>query len=210
MTVMQSPDQATYLAVTPAGAFFAVAAPSPDAVRKFIWRLLALPSTPNANELNSCLDDELARTTPDLIERLIGLGWLRYLATQDSARLISPELLFPQLLTQLSDRGRALLADHQGLQIANGGFSDADAAGLAALSADANALAQRCAMLLPEMGSNLARAWATVDAAGNSQIGVWPIHLPDRQFALVIEGRPLFIRDAFQQLVWCLMRRYGI
>jgi hypothetical protein len=202
-------DQNAYLSVTPAGAFFAIASQHPAPERTLLRQILARSDTPQIAELEA--PDGLAAQAQgsDGLAGLIDLGWISLLMEQETAPLMPLEQLLPKLLVQLSDNGRALLADQQGLQIANAGFAERDAAGLAALSADANALAHRCAMLLPELAASLPRAWATVDAAGNSQIGVWPIHLPERQFALIIEGRPLINRQAFKHLIWSLMRRYG-
>lgn len=195
-----------FLAVTSAGAYFAVAAGEVDPDRTLILNLLAEAQSPLEQTLNMAGDP----TVSEQLSRLKARGWLANRSEADSAPRSTLEALLPVLLPDLSDRGRALLADHQGLAIGLGGFSEHEAQGLAALSADALALARRAAQLLPHFGSHLPGSWAMVDAAGNSRVGVWPIHLPGRQFTLVIEGRPLFVRVAFQQLVWTLVRRYGV
>ena len=50
-------------------------------------------------------------------------------------------------------------------------------------------------------------AWAMVDAAGNSQIGVWPVFIGATRFALLVAGRPLFSKTAFVDLIRTLVRR---
>lgn len=200
---MATETEGNFLAVTPAGAFHAIASGGAQPARTLLLHLLARDS--------SLSDTEAGGLTADagLLARLLDIGWLARRPLAESAPLSSLESLLPELLPSLSDQGRALLADHQGLQIGYGGFGETEAQELAALSADALALARRCQVLLPELASRLPAAWALVDAAGNSQLGVWPLFLPQRVFALVIQGRPLFTRAAFPTLVWTLVRRYG-
>jgi hypothetical protein len=198
-----------YLSVTPAGAYFSVAARDADPARTLLLQLLAEERAPR------CDIDWLKRGQDNsahqlaTLERLLGLGWLVGLEQQEVIDEGSLEKLLPELLPQVSSQGRALLADQQGLQIGYAGFSESQAAGLAALSSDAVALSQRYRQLVHASEGQYPGAWAMVDAAGNSRIGVWPLFLPERWFALVIAGRPLFTRSAFQRLVWTLAHRFG-
>ncbi|MEW5789098.1 MAG: hypothetical protein AB1899_14725 [Pseudomonadota bacterium] len=189
-----------FLAVTPAGAFYTVAMVDPTPERQLLLHLLAAPGTPRLADLSG---------QEETLARLSTRGWLRSQAIGQEAPGGTLENLLPDLLPHLSDQGRALLADHQGLAIGQGGFPENEVSVLAALSADAVALGQRARQLINGPGRHLPHAWAMVDAAGNSRIGIWPLFLPGRQFHLVIEGRPLFVRAAFTQLVWILVRRYG-
>ena len=50
---------------------------------------------------------------------------------------------------------------------------------------------------------------ATVDAAGNSQLGLWPLAIGTHAFLLVVAGAPLFNHAAFADMVWGLTRRYA-
>jgi hypothetical protein len=199
---MHSSGEGPFLVVTPAGAYFSVAAPDEDPARQVLRHLMASGRSLRREDLPA--GGEGAE-----VQRLLTLGWVQARPEPDSCPEASLEALLPVLLPDLSELGRSLLADHQGLAIGHSGFDEAEVQGLAGLSADAVALHRRAAPLLPDRGPRLPRAWAMVDAAGNSRIGFWPLYLPGRQFVLVLEGRPLFIRTAFQQLVWILVRRYG-
>jgi hypothetical protein len=192
-----SADIAPYLRVTPAGAYHAVAARQPDPARLFLLRLLMQPS---AGYLESDRDGSV-------INRLLALGWLERTNEAAEAPTGSLERLLPDLLPRVSARQCAVLADHQGLPLGFSGVDETKAQGLAALSAAAVGLGRRYREVVGDGDERFASAWAMVDAAGNSQIGVWPLFLPGRWFALVIAGRPLFTHAAFQHLVWSLARR---
>ena len=50
---------------------------------------------------------------------------------------------------------------------------------------------------------------ATVDAAGHSQLGLWPLSVRGQGFLLVIAGAPQLDRRAFADAVWGLAHRYA-
>ncbi|MCB1013508.1 MAG: hypothetical protein KDB10_00110, partial [Acidimicrobiales bacterium] len=52
-------------------------------------------------------------------------------------------------------------------------------------------------------------AWALVDGAGNSQVGFWPLHIGEERFVLSVVGIPRLHQQAFTDLIWVLMLRYG-
>ncbi len=81
--------------------------------------------------------------------------------------------------------------------------------GLAAISANLSEVYQRHKRLLRGNLRFNQNAWGLIDAAGNSEVGFWPLYIGYNQFTLVIHGMPQLNRPAFKQLVWSLMRRYG-
>lgn len=185
---------------TPAGAYFAVAANSDDPLRQAIFSLLAFPDPwPAADGLDAAT-----------VDQLLARGWIGTVDQGgEAAPTVSLERDLPELLAALSSEGCALLADQQGLQMAVAGFDERQAPGLAALSSDAVALGLRHRKLMRQAGQSAAApaSWAMVDAAGNSQLGVWPVFIGGLSFALVIRGRPLFAQAAFVRLVRILVRR---
>jgi hypothetical protein len=118
------------------------------------------------------------------------------------------EQLLPPLLAQFSSAGRALLADPQGIYVAHVGFSNEETDELSALSAALTSVHQRFAGLLHGNLKLAANGLAIVGAAGYSELGVWPLHVDDATFALVVADMPQFNRTAFLDLAWALYSRY--
>ena len=48
-----------------------------------------------------------------------------------------------------------------------------------------------------------------MDAAGNSQLGFWPLFIDTQRFALILQGVPRFNQPVFTELVWALSTRYA-
>ncbi len=180
-------------------------------MRRLLLRLLKERSTPRLGAVPWA--DWLGQAPPepavDLVARMETLGWLWGLETPQHCPSESLERLLPQLLPSLSSVRQALLADRQGLQIAYAGLDEAQAQGIAAVSADAVALAFRCRSLLGGLEQTGPGSWGMIDAAGHSQLGVWPLFLGTERFALVLGGRPRFNHPDFLRLVWALARRLG-
>lgn len=200
-----------YVNVTPAGAYRAVVGAQDDAARALLGRLLALPATPMLDQAGLA-DLAGGGSKDDLIEllyRLQGLGWLAGSNTQREIPEYNMERDIPRLLCELSSTGKALLADAQGFYLANSGFAHEAVEELAVLAASVAALQTRHAALLNNNLRLATGGWAAVDAAGNSQIGFWPLHVGGQKFVLVVAGYPALERQAFADLVWWLSRRYA-
>lgn len=191
------------LYATPAGTYFAVSAAEPHPLRTAVFGLLAQPDRWPAGPDETAVAPHAA----ELTERLLQFGWASPLGQAEERSAASLEQLLPELLAALSADGCALLADHQGLQMAVAGFDETQAPGLAALSSEAIALGQRHRRLLRQNEGATPASWAMVDAAGHSQLGVWPLFIGPTWFALVIQGRPQFTQAAFVRLVGMLVRR---
>ena len=100
------------------------------------------------------------------------------------------EELLPTLLAQLSRRGKALLADAQGFYLATAASRTRPAEELSALSADLGLLHERHQRMLRHNLGIDRSSWALIDAAGNSQLGVWPLFIGSQRFALVLPRAP--------------------
>jgi hypothetical protein len=197
-----------YLGIAPAGAYHATAANESTPARRLLWRLLKERYTPRVGDLPwaDWLGDSQDESAADLVARMETLGWVWGLEAPQYCPTDGLERHLPHVLPTLSSLSQALLADHQGLQIGYAGFDEAQAQGIAAVSADAVALAFRCRTLLGSMERTGPGAWGMIDAAGHSQIGVWPLFLGTKWFALVLGGRPRFNHPDFLRLVWALSR----
>ncbi|MEJ2590775.1 MAG: hypothetical protein P8178_05120 [Candidatus Thiodiazotropha sp.] len=137
------------------------------------------------------------------------MGWLSGVKETQAAPAGTLEDVLPGLLEQLSADGKALLADNQGFYLATSGFPHEAAESLSAVSADLSSLYERHRRLLANNLGQREQAWALTDAAGNSQLGFWPLFVGSQRFVLVIEGRPCFNQPAFRDLVWMLTLRYS-
>ncbi|MCU7842074.1 MAG: hypothetical protein KZQ94_22225 [Candidatus Thiodiazotropha sp. (ex Troendleina suluensis)] len=200
-----------YVAVTQAGAYYAVASPGKDPSRQLLRTLLKQDKSPpltlellkewtNSNDENGSLE---------LLYHAQKLGWLEGLVEERSVPSGALEDIVPNLLPSLSLDGKALLADDQGFYISSKGFVHEAAEELSALSADIASLHDRHHGLLRNNLGLSTGAWALIDAAGNSQVGFWPLFVGDQRFVLVVGGVPSFNQPALTKLIWSLSFRYG-
>lgn len=200
-----------YMAPTPAGAFYCYASPNQDPARRLLQRLLLLRETPR---LSSARLSEWAGVSEGEAHQLLYHLQSQSLVHGLEQPLTCPsgplEEVLPNLLPALSSEGKSLLADDQGFYVASSGFPHESAEELAALSADLGVLHKRHIHLLANNLGYRANAWTLGDAAGNSQIGFWPLYIGHQRFSLVIEGIPHLNQQAFTELAWVLGVRYGI
>lgn len=200
-----------YLLPSPAGAFQAVSSTVNDRPRQFLQRLLRQIKTPELSveqliQLTG-LDEESKAL--ELLHHCQRLGWVQGVDSPRDAPQGALEDILPELLADITEHGKVLLADEQGFYLACSGFAHETAEELSALSADLALLHQRHAgLLLNNMGIS-SHAWALVDVFGNSQIGFWPLFIGANRFVVAIAGIPHFNREAFVLLVWALSTRYG-
>lgn len=200
-----------FVSVTPAGAYYAVASAEDEPARRLLFGILAEPRTPALSVERVCA--WTGEANPDeamaLLHRVQSVGWV---CAESSAREVPPmrmEQDMPALLRQLSDRQRALLADPEGFQLANSGFTHEAAEQLAALAAELATIHQRYRGLLRGNLRLNAGGLAAVDAAGHSQLGLWPLSVRGQDFLLVIAGAPQLDRRAFADAIWGLAHRYA-
>jgi hypothetical protein len=204
-------NAAQYLFPTPGGAYYAVADNSDDAARRLLLALLLEPSTPLVSPA-SLMDWTGVADEGDALEvlyRAQQLGWVQ--GENQSRRLpgTTLETDSPALLAEISSDGCAMLSDEQGFYISSQGFAHEAAEELALLAAElTQAVGRRVGVLQRNLGIS-GGAWAAVDAAGNSQLGVWPLHIGRIKFCLTVLGTPRLNRPAFTELVWMMVNRYG-
>lgn len=199
-----------YLAPTPGGAYYAVSRTADEAPRRFLQALLRERETPLLTA------DWLSRFTglgeQDALQLLYHMqtgGLIEGLAHPLTAPDDSLETMLPQLLGQLSDSGRAVLAERRGLLIGAAGFKHESTEEFAALAADLMAVHARYERLLHQNVRARGDGWGLVNASGNAEIGCWPLHVGEQRFLLVIGGLPQFNQPAYTTLVWTLAVRYG-
>lgn len=210
MTAFQL-NQGVYVTPTPAGAYYCVASEEDSPSRRLLNTLLTKKETPliSPQELRQWNDFESEEKALELLYHTQSLGWIEGLDAQQHAPPGTLETTLPSLLSQLSGAGKALLADSQGFYICSEGFPHESAEELSALSADIASLQLRHQRLLQNNLGLGTSAWSLVDAAGNSQLGFWPMFIGDQRFVLVISGIPHLNKPAFTRLVWSLCKRYG-
>ena len=200
-----------YISPTPAGAYYAVSTPQKDESRSLISHLLQQESNPlltmqNLVTWSNAADEDSAR---ELLYHIQELGWVQGSDSPETAPAGALEETLPQLLGPLSGDGKALLADSQGFYLASRGFPHETAEELSALSADLASLYTRHQGVLDGNLGLGSSAWAIVDAAGNSQIGFWPLYIGEQCFVLAMAGLPHLNQPELTRLIWALNKRYG-
>lgn len=199
-----------HISITPRGAYYAVQDNAKDATRSILLKLLykdsSLPLKDSELTELCGMDSEDAAS---MIHRMQSLGLISGQEEVEMAPEKNLEDALSDLLGSLSDSKKVLLAEHSGLYLGASGFPHEAAEELAAISANLSEVYERHKRLLNgNLGFNQ-RAWGLIDAAGNSEVGFWPMYVGYNQFALVIHGMPQLNRPAFKRLVWLLIRRYG-
>ena len=198
-----------YIAPSSAGAYYAIANPAMEPVRRFLFSLMREATTPFLNRFNLQTWTGLGlEESLNLLYRVQSLGWAVGLEEEETAPEQPLEQLLTELLPKLSEEGKILLADNQGFYLTSVGFPHETAEELSALSADLASLYERHSGLLQSNLGMPLQAWGMIDAVGNSQLGFWPLNMGQDRFVLVINGRPCFNQPAFKELVWALTRRY--
>lgn len=199
-----------YVLPTPAGAYTAAAHRGEDAVRRLLCCLLRQQTSPLLTQ--QALEDWTGLKQGDAQEALYhaqSQRWIEGFRQPRSSLAGALESLLPELMPKLADSGRVMLADGHGFYVATSGFTHEAAVELAALSADIASLDGRHDGLLKQNLRLQCSAWSLVDAAGNSQLGFWPLFIDDQRFVLILQGQPHFNQPAFTDLVWALSTRYS-
>ncbi|MEZ5536464.1 MAG: hypothetical protein R3F02_12660 [Thiolinea sp.] len=199
-----------YLSATPGGAFYAVQDNTPDPGRSFLHQLLKEPKTPLFNAEVACKLSGLSKKRAlEFVHWMQEAGLIAGQEQPESAADETLEQALPDLLRSLSDEGKAVLAESQGLYLGSAGFPHEAAEELAALSANLSEVYSRHKELLSGNLGYRQRAWGLVGASGNSEVGFWPVYIEQNRFTLIIEGVPQLNQSAFRNLIWALEIRYG-
>ncbi len=199
-----------YINVTPRGAYYAIQDSASDATRNVLIKLLQEDETPPLSievveEITGLKDEDAF----NFVDRIQSLGLISGQKESESAPDDNMEDILPELLGSLSESEKVLLAEHSGLYLGASGFPHEAAEELAAISANLSEVYQRHKGLLQGNLRFNQHAWGLIDAAGNSEVGFWPLYIGYNQFTLVIHGMPQLNRPGFKHLIWSLMKRYG-
>jgi hypothetical protein len=200
-----------FLKPTPAGVYYAIAKAEDTPARRLLRNLLGCPKTPEVTEefLPVLSESQSLDQSLTLLHRMHSLRWVQGL---DSPLVLSNESLediLPELLPELAETDKVLLADAEGFYLSSVGFPHETAEELAALSADMMSLQDRHAALLLKNLHLGSEAWGVMDKAGDSRLGIWPLHIGKYRFTLVMPGIPHFDHPNFVRLVWILTTRYA-
>jgi hypothetical protein len=199
-----------YLEPTPAGAYYAVSSTHDEPARRVLIGIMSDSSLPLSDISRiSHWSGESEADTMALVKRLQEMSLLSGTKNQITVPDGSLEVVLPDILAKVSIENKALLADDQGFYLSTSNFPHEAAEALSAVSADLGSLYDRHRLLLKNNLSIDVQAWALSDAAGNSQLGFWPIYIGRQRFVLIIQGRPTLNQPSFRDLIWVLLLRYS-
>lgn len=197
-----------YLVPTPAGAWYAMAGEEKDARRQVLHGLLrggACRPVPLGKlvEWTGLPDRKTIRT---LLFRMQREGWLNA-DVQPLALPAGPlDDALEALLATISDCGRALVGNDDGLCVAAAGFARAEAERLAALAAGLYPVYRQHRRHGVEAPGEVL-SW-TLNASDGSTVTVRSLHLGGRVFHLVVSGAPAWDAAAIVPCAALLSRRY--
>ncbi|MDO4642117.1 MAG: peptidase M23 [Neisseria sp.] len=198
-----------YPRITPAGAYYAVSNNTASASRTLLHGLLKA----NADELISAekllawSDTSDINIALNLLYRLQRLEFLYgdELPSVDNAYLADEQL--PELLGRLSNVGKALLADQNGLYFANAGFHHETAEEVGILASEVVAVGERHQLLLKNNLNIHHTAWGICDPSGQTELTFFPLYIGKNKLILVIGGAPDLNQEAFVSLIKALSNR---
>jgi len=204
-------DDEMFVLPSPAGVYYATSSNQTDLSRGLLLALMTQIDSQfiTKEKLFNWLNIDNHETTFELLHKIQQLGWLKSYSEKQSAPSGALEQIMPPLLAELSSTNKALLADQQGFNLASHGFTHEAAEELSALSADLVSLRLRHGNLLFNNLNIKTQALGLIDAAGNSQLGFWPLYIGKHCFTLVMSGIPQFNQPNFTNLVWMLTNRYA-
>ena len=203
-------NEGLYLNITPRGAYNAVHDNGNDISRDILIKLLQFDETPElSTETLTKLFPDQSDDNLSILSRMQDIGLISGQEKSESIPENNLEHMLPELLGTLSDSGKALLADTSGLYLGASGFPHEAAEELAAISANLSEVYQRHKDLLQGNLGFRQHAWGLVDAAGNAEVGFWPLYIGNHIFTLVLHGLPQLNQPSFKFLVWLLIKRYG-
>lgn len=200
-----------YPKITPAGAYYAVSGYQPNPSRALLHSILRLetPKAVNRDDLIHWVGTDNYDTALSLLYRLQRLEFLYGEETPTVVPQTDLEARLPEMLSKLSDTGKALLADDNGLYFATAGFHHESAEEVAALAGEVARLSEQHALLIKNNLNINQNSWAICDPSGRSELAFFPLYFGDVKLILVIGGNPQLQNDDFVELVQVLYRRYG-
>ncbi|QEL54944.1 roadblock/LC7 domain-containing protein [Chromobacterium paludis] len=203
-------NDSLYPMATPAGAYFAVASQEKTLARRLLSQILRLGhSVPLTRDLLAEWCDGDAEAALDALYRLQRLDFVHGTEAPRPPLGGNLESQLPPVLAALSDCGRAMLADDNGLYYAAAGFHHETAEEVAALAGDIASLGRRHALLLQQHLQLGSSAWAVANPAGASELAFYPLYIGQQSFVLIIGGAPRLQDQHFVTLVELLARRYA-
>lgn len=200
-----------YPRVTSAGAYYAISGYQPNPSRNLLYNIL------KQEKPKAVSQEVLAEWTgTDNLEAAISLLYrlqrLEFLYGEENPTVVSQSDLenrLPNLLGSLSDVGKALIADDNGLYFATAGFHHESSEEIAALAGEVARLSEQHALLIKNNLNINQNSWSVCDPSGRSELAFFPMYFGDNKLILVIGGTPQLQNDNFVELVQVLYRRYG-
>lgn len=200
-----------YPKITPAGAYYAVSGDTASASRTLLYGLLR--SEPNETISNEKLmkwaETNDFESALNLLYRLQRLEFLYGDENVGDEDLNLSDEQLPELLSKLSNSGKALLADENGLYFANAGFHHEAAEELGILAGEIAEVADRHQLLIKNNLHIHHSAWGICDPTGQSELTFFPLYIGMSKLILVIGGMPDLNKEEFVTLVKVLHNRYG-
>lgn len=173
-----------------------------DILRRRRTRVIAVDDVQRIMEIDS------RQQFAEEMQTILTLGWLEEHDTPLQLPEDALEELLPQLLTALSSTGHTFLSDSHGFPLFSSGFPRKDVESLSAMSAQFSTIYDKYHQVIQRTANSPTQAWGMIDAAGNSNMGIWPINVGDHSFNLLIQGVPRLDHPNFVILVWLLYSRY--
>lgn len=199
-----------YLFPSAAGVYHLACQPSQTSAKKLFSDILRRTHTRiiTTHEVQRIMEINSHQRFTEEMQTILSLGWLEEHDTPFQLPDDALEELLPQLLTVLSSTGHTFLSDSHGFPLFSSGFPKKDVEALSAMSAQFSSIYDKYHAVIQRTAQSPTQAWGMIDAAGNSNMGIWPISIGNHGFNLLIQGIPKLDHPNFVILVWLLYSRY--
>ncbi|MBR6026426.1 MAG: peptidase M23 [Neisseriaceae bacterium] len=201
-----------YPRITPAGAYYAISGYQPNPSRNLLYNILRLEK-PKPVSKDIVLEWAGTDNYETAVSLLYRLQRLEFLYGEETPTIVSQDNLesrLPEMLGRLSDTGKALIADDNGLYFATAGFHHESSEEIAALAGEVARLSEQHALLIKNNLNINQNSWSVCDPTGRSELAFFPMYFGDNKLILVIGGNPQLQNDSFVELIQVLYRRYGV
>lgn len=200
-----------FLLPTSRGAMYATQSCVSNPIRRLLLALMVNAESPVASmEMvvkQSAIPGTLAAR---MLDRVATFGLVEtFLAPYRLDQSLSEDVL-SERLSQVSEKKKALLADRHGFCLASSGFPAHETDALAGLCAEMAALRLRHAALSDSPALAGVGAWHCDRLGSARDCRLHPIFVGEHQFTLLISGQACLETRALADMVWMLMRRYGM
>ena len=198
--------------LTAAGAYYAMTTPATSREHlPFLWNVMREGSTTFFSEAAAqrWTDTPDPKTALEQVWRWQRMGLIRGTSEPMAPETLGMDDVLPALLVRLSSTSKGLIASANGMVMSSVGYRHETAEELAGFAVTFMACQEKAHRLLRNNLRIHTEGLGLIDAAGESDLGFWPMYIMDERWVLTLAGEPRLQDRALLRMVMALDLRYG-